>query len=155
MERDVAKAAEGEFGNRFLPDTQAELARLTTFAKQIEEPMRTLKLAGTGGGGSQTGMQLVQILSNALDLVPGGGILRAPLAAAIKGMRTADQQRLAYLLLNPEEAAKALERAAVAGAKLSPAESVVAQIAGSASRGGATAAAAGPLGRALGVTDER
>ena len=142
LERDIAKAAESRFGERFLPQTRQELDELTAFAKRIEEPMRTLKLAGTGGGGSQTTMQAAQVVANALDLIPGGSVVRAPLMSAVKAMRSADQQRLAYLLLNPEEAVKALRTAAIEGKPLTKAEQVFVHIARTAGRTEASTGAA-------------
>jgi hypothetical protein len=142
LERAMAKANKSRFreSGRFDPRRAEELGGLGALLREnIEEPMRTAKLAGTGGGGSQTTMQQNQVAKAlAADaamatagMVPGGATATAIGHSALKGVWKTEYARL---LADPQRAVQSLRAAEASGRPLNPAEQAFASVVAQATR---------------------
>jgi hypothetical protein len=127
LTRAVEKFGSNKFGDKLSTGARGRLDDLTHVMQGMEEPVRSLKLGGTGGGGSQTAMQLgagEKIAGNVVaamaeHAVPGGGFaMRALNEAGSKAMK----QELAQLMLDPPRAAQAIRAALKAGQPLNDAQ---------------------------------
>ena len=93
----------GEFGDRFTPRTRQLVDELIGDLQQREQAQRTLKAAGTSGGGSNTAMDLTQRAANAK--LPGVGMV---LKQATRGFTQGTQREVAHMLQNPDQAIAAI-----------------------------------------------
>lgn len=122
----LAKAVE-RFGRnkqgfeRLTPDASARYGELLDTMQRMEEPMRAVKLGGTGGGGSQTATQTaMQRGATALNAkVPFIGDVYRMLTQT--GQARAKQE-MAQLMLDPQRAMQAIQAAQAAGRPLSQAQ---------------------------------
>jgi hypothetical protein len=116
---------------RLDPAAKARYEEMQQFLQRNEEAMRSTKLGGTGGGGSQTAMQM----SAGMDAAPSvagsvAAMLGLPLPGAFMGvtrvgqhvLRASTRQELAQMMLNPERAIKGIQAAMAQGKELSPAQ---------------------------------
>ncbi len=150
----VERAGKSDFPEgRFLPGTKAKLDDLVQFAKEIEEPMRALKRAGTASGGSQTTVQTAQVLRTLSDL-SGVPYVGQAVNWALTALNRSEQRALAELLVDPQKAVNAIKAAQAAGKPLSPPQSAFVQFATGGARAETPGIGDSPLGRALGVQSD-
>lgn len=101
------------YGNRLDAKATRELGELSDFLKRKEEVQRTMKTAGTSGGGSNTAMDTVGLAARdgAVDAAAGaaaGPIGSLLVRAARAGLDVQGQRELSSLLQNPQAAAAAI-----------------------------------------------
>jgi hypothetical protein len=124
LKRAVEKFGTNKQGfERLTPEAQGRYAELQGFLDRKEEPMRALKLAGTGGGGAQTAMQRSMIEGIGMKVagakVPG---LSVVLQAVGDKLGETGRRELAALLADPSRTAAAIREALHADAPLRPAQ---------------------------------
>jgi hypothetical protein len=116
LQRAVQKFGSNRWGSRFDPAAQSRYDELLGFLAQKEEPMRSLKLGGTGGGGSQTAMQTAARAGAAAKVPFFGGPL-FDMVTNVFGDRV--KQEVAEMMLDPQRAAAGIRAALQAGQPLS------------------------------------
>lgn len=112
---------------RLDPNAMSRYNDLLGFMQKMEEPTRSVKLGGTGGGGSQTATQLGlgervgqrAMQAGAEMAVPGGGFA---VGAATQAGREALKREVAGLMLDPGRAAQAIRAKLAQGEPLTRAE---------------------------------
>ena len=110
LDKAMQKFGKGRFGDKLDPAAQGRADDLLTTLQRMEEPMNTVKLGGTGGGGSQTTMQRALVERGGSVLETASGIPMLGTAARFM-MQTADaalKRDLAGLMLDPTRAARAI-----------------------------------------------
>jgi hypothetical protein len=118
----IRKFEENSFGtSRLDAPAQLRYQQLGNWMQRAEEPMRTLKIGGTGGGGSQTAMQnTAKMLANYKFPMVG------TLADAGLGLfHSRRNSRINEMLLDPQRAGAALNEAIRRQGPLSPREEAV------------------------------
>jgi len=121
-----------QFGNdRLTPEARGRYDELQTFMQRNEEAMRSAKLGGTGGGGSQTGMQ-TGLANEGVPGMVGAGMAMAGYpgaGAAVNVARTVGRVikgsvkgEVAQMMLDPQRAIAGIRAALAAGQELSPAQ---------------------------------
>lgn len=143
LRRSLEKNAKSKkFGTRLEPDAQARYDEVLGLMQQMEEPMRALKLGGTGGGGSQTAMQSAARAGASAKVPIVGGPIFDAITQTFEGRV---KQEVAQMMLDPQRAAAGIRAALQAGQPLSKAEQAFLAIA-RAGGAGTPAALAGPAG---------
>jgi hypothetical protein len=119
LKQAVDKFGKNKFGSRLTPEAQGRYSELTDFLAKKEEPMRSMKLGGTGGGGSQTAMQTAArtAINSKIPIVGG-----AMLDAVVDKFTGATRAEVAEMMLDPSRAAKGIRAALQAGRPLSASE---------------------------------
>jgi hypothetical protein len=121
---------------RLTPEAQARYGELGDFMSRKEEPMRALKLAGTGGGGSQTAMQTSAIeglgMAAANAKFPGISRILNSLGDAVSASA---RRELAEMLADPARTQAAIRAALQAEQPLSQAQKIFLTGAGGAGLG--------------------
>lgn len=115
LQRAMQRYGSNRFGTRFDPAAESRYSELLDFLARKEEPMRTLKLGGTGGGGSQTSMQQNIAVLTGHALSPKLRIVHMVtdmLAGPVK-------EEVAQMMLDPARAASGIRAALQAGQPLS------------------------------------
>jgi len=116
---------------RLDPAAQARYDELQTFMQRNEEAMRSAKLGGTGGGGSQTAMQGGLAGESAPGMVgaamammgyPGAGAAMGLARAGGKAIKGSVKGEVAQMMLDPQRAIAGIRAALAAGQELSPAQ---------------------------------
>ena len=125
---------------RLTPEAVGRYGDVKNVLRQIEEPMRTLKKAGTGGGGAQIAMQR-NIAEKVLMLIARG---KVPLLGRIvdavgQHLEEPARRELAELLIDPQATAKAIRAALTSGAPLSAGQRGFLAVANAAGTGSALA----------------
>ncbi len=120
-----------KFGTKLEPNAQARYGEVMDLMQQMEEPMRSLKLGGTGGGGSQTAMQ------GAAKAVVNSKVPFAGHAIDVISERfgRATQEEVARMMLDPALAAKNIRAALEAGRPLTRGEQAFLMLSRSAGAG--------------------
>lgn len=116
LQRAVQKFGSNRFGSRFDPAAESRYSELLDFLAKKEEPMRSLKLGGTGGGGSQTSMQQNIAVLTGHALSPKLRILHMITDALDEPVK----QEVAQMMLDPARAAAGIRAALQAGQPMSP-----------------------------------
>jgi hypothetical protein len=120
-----------KFGTKLEPNAQARYGEVMDVMQQMEEPMRSLKLGGTGGGGSQTAMQTgakavlnskVPFAGHAMDMIS-------------ERFGRATQEEVARMMLDPALAARNIRAALQAGRPLTQGEQAFLMLSRSAGAG--------------------
>ena len=115
---------------RLDPAAKARYEELQQFMQRNEEAMRSTKLGGTGGGGSQTTLQsglgeatpsLVGGIMSVLGY-PGAGSGIGLARAGTHALRAETKRELAQLMLDPQRAAKGIQAALAQNKPLSEAQ---------------------------------
>lgn len=126
VSRSVLSRALGRFGetkqgfDRLTPGARSRYDELLDFLNAKEEPMRTLKLGGTGGGGSQTSMQLA---AKTTDSAIGSlGRLTPVVKDILARMEAQTREEVAGMLLDPQAAAAGIRAALSAGKPMGEAQ---------------------------------
>lgn len=142
LKQALQKFGGNKFGTRLTDRAQSRYDELLGDLQQMEEPMRALKLGGTGGGGSQTAMQTAA-RAGASAKIP---IIGGPIFDAITGgFESRVKEEVAQMMLDPARAAAGIRAALQAGRPLSEAERAFLAVSRSAGAG-TTAALAAPSG---------
>jgi len=119
----LRKHGENKFGDALSPGARGRYDEVMGLMQHMEEPMRSVKLGGTGGGGSQTAMQAAlpaaEIAGSFATGHPAiGWALRA--GTRLGGKRAAED--VATLMLDPPRAAAAIRAKLATRMPLTPAE---------------------------------
>jgi hypothetical protein len=122
LDRAVGRFAQNKQGfERLTPEARSRYDELGDFLRQKEEPMRALKLAGTGGGGSQTAMQRSAIEGLGMGVanmkMPGVSVM---LRAVGDKLGENARRELAEMLADPLRTQTAIRAALRAEQPLSP-----------------------------------
>jgi hypothetical protein len=113
----LEKYGSNYWGSRLTPQAQGRYDELMTLLNRMDEPMRSVKLGGTGGGGSQTATQLQVAGDVAKNAAAGaaeshlggtGFALRAIMSALDRSGAESTKRELAQLMLDPGRAAQAI-----------------------------------------------
>jgi hypothetical protein len=141
LKQALAKHGGNKFGTRLTDRAQSRYDELLGDLQQMEEPMRALKLGGTGGGGSQTAMQSAA-RAGAASKVP---VLGGPLFDMLtNGFEARAKQEVSEMMLDPARAAAGIRRALQAGQPLSRSEQAFLMLSRSGVGGSAAALTAQP-----------
>jgi hypothetical protein len=118
LKQAVDKFGKNKFGSRLTPEAQGRYSELTDFLAKKEEPMRSMKLGGTGGGGSQTAMQHAISVFTGHSLSPK---LRA-MHWILDRLSGPVQEEVTSMMLDPARAASGIRAALQASRPLSASE---------------------------------
>jgi hypothetical protein len=121
--------ASRKFQQELSPSARGGLDEVVSGLRRAGEVQKTRKLAGTGGGGSQTSMDLEGVIKGLGG--KAGFPLISPLVEGIGGHLSASTRReLAQLMQNPEAAMQALQAARMRNQPLSEAMRAFLQVSG-------------------------
>ena len=127
LNRVVDKFSHNDFGDKLEPAARGRVDDLIETLRRMEEPVATVKLGGTGGGGSQTAMQQA-LVSRAGSLLEGASGVPLLGEAARMAMRSANEtlrRDIAGLMINPERAANAIRLKLMQNQPLSESETMI------------------------------
>ena len=128
------KFSKNKFGSRLTPGAESRYDELLGFLQAKEEPMRAMKLGGTGGGGSQTAMQSM------IERVATGNPLSYKRQALdfVRGQfRDATREELTMMAADPARAAAGIQAALQSGKPLSGSQQAFLALARSSGAGAA------------------
>ena len=134
----LRKHGSNTFGDTLTPAARGRYDELMQTMQHMEEPMRSVKLGGTGGGGSQTAMQTA--LPGAASMMTGHPLVGAALRSGQHAMTSRAGEDIAALMLDPQRAAKAIRAKMAQSLPLTSAEEQFLRL-----TSGAGAGAAGAL----------
>lgn len=140
--RTVLKRAMDKFGgknafgnNRLTPEAQGRYDELATLLQRNEEALRTLKDAGTAGGGSQTafqsgvGEELARggVATALASRLPGATMIFSASRTLRDALTSKTTAEVAQMMIDPQRAAKGIEVALARNIPLTPAQKIFRQ----------------------------